>query len=316
MIYRLVLALRHLFYDKGWKKSFSTDVPSVCIGNVTVGGTGKTPMVELALRTLLEDQGESDPAILEEGFVGGLFDAPRIAPAVLSRGYGRSTRGFLEVREDGRASDFGDEPLQIKRNFPSVVVAVDENRVEGCARLSSSCDIIILDDAFQHRRIKADKNIVLTTYSRPYFKDKLMPLGRLRDLGSRAAKADMIIVTKCPSYLDEEERAQWAASIGISSFDPVSCKGVRQDGKEQFLLFATMQYNPLVPVFEDAANPRYVHSKMAIAFSAIADDRAFLAHLREQHNIVSDIKFADHHAFTAADLGGIAAGPRHSARPY
>lgn len=304
MIYRIALALRHLCYDKGWKKSTSTAVPSVCVGNVALGGTGKTPMVELILRTLTEDAYDTDPELLAEGFACGLFDTPKLSISVLSRGYGRKTKGFLEVTTDGSADSFGDEPLQIKRNFPQISVYVDENRVEGCDRIADTSDIVILDDAYQHRRIRATKNILLTTYARPFFKDHLVPFGRLRDLASRAHAADMIVVTKCPEYVSDIERAEWAKSIGLSSFDSQTCCGVNAAGKKQYLLFATMASDALRPVFPQG-NPRYVHSKLAFPFSGIADDKLFLAGIREKYKLVGVRKYPDHHNFTPTDLADI-----------
>ena len=177
--YWLTLKVRHLLYDSGIRKTYTPSVPSVCIGNVTVGGTGKTPHTEMILRTLLEDADWQDRNI-----------------AVLSRGYKRKSKGFQQVAADGRALDYGDEPLQIKQKFPMVTVAVDKSRKEGCTFLTDpesvktakkarrcihkdfpKADLILLDDAFQHRAVKAGVNILLVDYSRPIFHDHLMPLG-------------------------------------------------------------------------------------------------------------------------------------------
>ena len=193
--YWVTLKVRHLLYDKGIKKTYRPSVPSVCIGNITVGGTGKTPHTEMILRTLLEQ---------EEWFGKNI--------AVLSRGYKRKSKGFQQVPADGRAIDFGDEPVQIKKKFPMVTVAVDASRKDGCTFLTDpdlvktskkgrrcihkdfpKADAIVLDDAFQHRAVKANVNIVLVDFNRPIFKDHLMPLGRLRDLPSRIKAADIVI---------------------------------------------------------------------------------------------------------------------------
>ena len=151
MIYGLVLRIRHLLYDKGWKKSFSAPVPTVCVGNITVGGTGKTPHVELLLRLLL---------------------AAGKQPAVLSRGYKRKLKGFQAIPADGSAALYGDEPVQIAHKFPEVPVAVDKDRVHGCGQLASKASCIVLDDAFQYRRLRATLNIVLVDFHRPIFKDQ------------------------------------------------------------------------------------------------------------------------------------------------
>ena len=163
MLYRLILAIRHLAYNKGWKKSFKAEVPTICVGNITVGGTGKTPHTEMILRKLLESDRWGYSNI-----------------AVLSRGYKRKSKGFQIVDRESTARFAGDEPLQIARKFPSVTVAVDKDRIHGCQQLKA--DIIVLDDAFQYRRLNPSLNIVLVDYNRPIFKDKLMPWGRLRDL--------------------------------------------------------------------------------------------------------------------------------------
>ena len=195
--YWLTLKIRHLLFDNGYRKVYTPEVPSICIGNITVGGTGKTPHTEMIVRTLLEDELWQDKNI-----------------AVLSRGYKRRSKGFQQVVADGRAIDYGDEPLQIKKKFPSVTVTVDKSRKQGCMFLTNpesvktskkgkrcihkdfpKADLILLDDAYQHRQVKAGASIVLVDYSRPIFKDHLMPLGRLRDLRERIAAADIIIVS-------------------------------------------------------------------------------------------------------------------------
>jgi tetraacyldisaccharide 4'-kinase len=202
--YWLTLKIRHMLFDNGFRKVYEPAVPSICIGNITVGGTGKTPHTEMLVRTLLED----------EQWYGKNI-------AVLSRGYKRRSKGFQQVVADGRALDYGDEPLQIKKKFPMVTVAVDKSRRQGCMFLTDpesirtskkgrrciykdfpKADLILLDDAFQHRKVKAKVNIVLVDYSRPIFKDHLMPMGKLRDLPERIASADIVIVSKCPKYMD------------------------------------------------------------------------------------------------------------------
>ena len=225
--YTLTLAIRNALYDKGILKSQKADVPTVCVGNITVGGTGKTPHTEMILRTLLRSDRWAYSNI-----------------AVLSRGYKRKSKGFQKVSRDGTAATFGDEPLQIAKKFPSVTVAVDKDRVEGChflcnpedlqtSKKARKCadkdvpksDIIVLDDAFQYRKLKADVNVILVDYNRPIHKDKLLPFGQLRDLPKRIRQADIVIVTKCPPYLDEWEKGKWAKYLGFSSYSTSTCKG-------------------------------------------------------------------------------------------
>ena len=230
--YWLTLKVRHFLFDNGIRKVYTPEVPSICIGNITVGGTGKTPHTEMLVRTLLEDEQWQGKNI-----------------AVLSRGYKRKSKGFQQVVADGRAIDFGDEPLQIKKKFPVVTVAVDSSRKEGCMFLTDpesvktskkgrrcihkdfpKADLILLDDAYQHRKVKAGVSIVLVDYSRPIFKDHLMPLGKLRDLRERIAAADIIIVSKCPKYIDGWEKSNWAVALGLQGYDAEDCSGTRNNG--------------------------------------------------------------------------------------
>ncbi len=302
--YWLTLRLRNLFYDKGWKKSVKAEVPTVCVGNITVGGTGKTPHTEMILRTLLQSDRWGYSNI-----------------AVLSRGYKRTTKGFQKVPWNAAEADmYGDEPVQIAGKLPIVTVAVDADRVEGChflchpdeletSKKARRCkdkvipkaDIIVLDDAFQHRALKAAINIVLVDYNRPLQKDKLLPLGRLRDLPGRVKDADILIVTKCPSFLDEWEKGKWAESLHVSDYSPVTCKGRSAGGKEQTLLFTTVEYKPMEPVFEEA-DSRFTYAKRLILFTGIAKDNVLRSYLSDSYKIIKRFSYPDHHRFTKGDL--------------
>ncbi len=287
------LKLRHFLFDRGVRKSVTTEVPSVGIGNVTVGGTGKTPHTEMLVRLLTEELGRRGQEI-----------------AVLSRGYKRKSKGFQQVTVDGTAAFYGDEPLQIKKKFPGVTVAVDKDRVHGAGllchpeniggdRKSRDCvdkkvqapGIIVLDDAMQYRKLKPTVSIALVDYNRPVFKDHLMPLGRLRDLPERLRSADIVIVTKCPSALDEEEKALWKKQLGLR--------------EEQELFFTRIDYCEMEPVFP-AGEPRYIYAKWLILFTGIADDGPLQKRLSDAYKIVRHLKFPDHHSFSAADMHEIA----------
>lgn len=326
LTYYLILLIRHLFYDKGWIKSVPVEVPSVCIGNVAAGGTGKTPVAELVLRTLQDNDVPSADAELYGFESDSLFCNKKRNIGVLSRGYKRKTKGFQQVMTNGTAGQYGDEPLQIKRKFPNITVAVDADRVEGCELLvhpdriknlpkktqdriispeMAAVDYIVLDDAFQYRKIKAGKNIVLTTYEKPFFRDYLLPFGRLRDLRRRVHVADMVIVTKCPPYISDEEKRQWADRMKLKNFDPATCEGTNRSGARQMLLFSTVAYEAIKPVFDDC-DPRYMHSKSAILFSGIANDRPLATHLSETYKLVCHKKYPDHHFFTVSDINDIA----------
>ncbi|MFT4851027.1 MAG: tetraacyldisaccharide 4'-kinase, partial [Sediminicola sp.] len=183
LLYGTVTALRNNFYDSGWFESKSFDIPVICVGNLSVGGTGKSPMIEYLLEFLVKD----------------------FRVAVLSRGYKRRTIGFREVLEKSTVHEVGDEPLQFKLNFPKVIIAVCANRQEGIEKLQDRADIILLDDAFQHRRVQASTNILLTPFDDLYVNDLVVPAGNLREFSSGAKRADIIVVTKCPERVSYAE---------------------------------------------------------------------------------------------------------------
>ncbi len=301
--YYLTLKVRHHLYDTGARKVHHCEVPTICLGNITAGGTGKTPHTEMILRTLL-----------------GLPEWKDRHLAILSRGYKRKSRGFQQVKTDSPASFSGDEPLQIKKKFPEVTVAVDRNRVEGCQFLChpeilatnkkarkcqdkdmQKADLIILDDAFQHRSLQCWFNIVLIDYNRPVDKDNLIPFGHLRDLPERLDQADMLIVSKCPRYLDETEREQRIHSLGITDFDPVHCCGTNRKGKKVTVLFTSISYCPLERIYEEGDN-RYIYSKKLILFSGIAKDTPLQKYLSDDYSIIKHFTFSDHHKYSKGDI--------------
>ena len=274
LIHRLILKRA----AKAWRKAPGADVPTVCVGNITVGGTGKTPHTEMILRQLRALR-------------------PELGLAVLSRGYKRKSKGYQTVQADSTAAFAGDEPLQIKRKFPAVNVAVDKNRVEGCKKLvEDGAGMIVLDDAFQYKKLHASLNVVLVNYNRPIFEDHLLPFGRLRDLPSRIADADVVIVSKCPHEMDPEEREEWRTSLHLREDQP--------------LFFTTVDYDAPVPVWREEADPRYIYSKTVILFTGIADDSALRAYLSDTYKIVDVLNFPDHHAYSKADMRSIAAAVR------
>jgi tetraacyldisaccharide 4''-kinase len=301
--YYLTLKLRHICYDKGIKKVSTSEVPTICVGNITAGGTGKTPHTEMILRTLLRSDDWAYRNI-----------------AVLSRGHKRNSGGFQLVGVDGTVNEFGDEPLQIKKKFPATTVAVDRHRVKGCGLLChpeniktdkrarkcadqtiAPADLIVLDDAFQYRALRAYYNILLVDFSRPTHEDMLLPFGRLRDLPERLLKADILIVSKCPHYLEDEVRVEWAEAFGLKNYDVNTCRGVDKNGNEKILLFTAINYNRLKPIYEEA-DPRFAYSQKLILFSGIAKDTPLRMYLSDAHRIVSHFKFADHHNYRKADI--------------
>lgn len=269
--YWLVLKTRHFLFDRGKLKSVRHEVPVISVGNITAGGTGKTPMTEYLVDHL---QGNR-----------------RVA--VLSRGYKRKGKGFHIVEADDTYDIAGDEPLQIKRKFPEVIVAVDKDRNHGVRQLlalpeEQRPDLVILDDGFQYRRLKPALDIVLVDYNRPVFKDNLLPIGRLRDLPEQIRRAGIVVVTKSPRFLDEWERTTMRQQTRLRP--------------EQPLFFATLKYGEALPVFRWEADKRYIYSKEVFFFSGIADDRPVLAHLTDRYERISHQRYGDHHRFTRLDM--------------
>ena len=304
--YYLALKLRNRRYSRPGRKLHYAEVPTLGIGNVTVGGTGKTPHVELVLR-LLQESAEWGGKQL----------------AVLSRGYKRDSTGFQQVTAGGSAAMCGDEPLQIKKKFPGVVVAVDKDRVEACGllahperlkdrKVARKCwnrefppaDYIVLDDAFQYRRLKTNKTVVLVDWNRPVHKDRLLPLGRLRDLPERIYDADALVVTKCPAELDEFAKAAFVQEMGFTDFLSSECEATNPQGRRQLIFFTTVHYGEPTGVFP-TAEPRFIYAKKVILVTGIAKDGPLRAWLSDTYKIVRRFSFPDHHRYAWKDIGRI-----------
>lgn len=267
-LYGLGLTIRHFLYDKHLLLSHSVSVPTICVGNLAVGGTGKTPMVEYLVR---------------------LLTANGFHPAVLSRGYKRSTHGFVLADEQSIVATIGDEALQLHHKFPDVPVAVCENRVRGVRqlqRLIPDMEVVILDDAMQHRAIRCGYTVMLTPYDRLYIDDHLLPWGRLRDLPSRALKADSIVVTKCPDSLLPIDMRVVDNRLHLPTY--------------QQLHFAGIEYAPM----EQPGNPLVV--------CGIAQPQYLMAHVQASYPHAQLMAFPDHHAFTPEEIKEIVS----KARPF
>jgi tetraacyldisaccharide 4'-kinase len=272
LIYGLVLYIRNFLYDMEIIKSYRPPLPVICIGNLAMGGTGKTPHTEYLIRLLKR----------------------RHKLATLSRGYGRNTDGFAYVNVDSNATATGDEPLQFARKFGNeVVVAVDENRKQGIIHLLADhrdLDIILLDDAFQHRRVSAGLNILLSDYSSPYFRDFVLPAGNLREQRGGVKRAHIVILTKCPQNLSEEER-----------------EGVRRKVPVHELFFSHIRYSNLRKLSDDSETPFPDSLSGILLLSGIANNKPLAEYLQTKTNQLRILGFPDHHNYSSADLDKIKA---------
>lgn len=271
-IYYFITWLRNLLYDSGYKKSKSYDFPVICVGNISAGGTGKTPMVEYLIRFLKADK--------------------RLA--TLSRGYGRTTKGFLLAKQNIKAEDIGDEPLQFYNKFKAdITVAVHENRQLGIKKLKQikpELELVILDDAFQHRKVKAGLNILLTTYANPYFNDSVLPTGNLREPRAGAKRANIIVVTKCPENITETQKIDLKAKI--------------KPNKNQFVFFSSIGYSKTI--FSSATALDLDTFNNFTLVTGIANAKPLVKFLKTKGLIFNHFEYKDHHYFTKKEIHEIA----------
>ncbi|WP_316929907.1 MULTISPECIES: tetraacyldisaccharide 4'-kinase [Sanguibacteroides] len=268
ILYGLGVSIRNRLFNLGLLESKEFDVPIICIGNITIGGTGKTPHTESIINVLQKDH--------------------RVA--CLSRGYKRKTSGYILATENSTADEIGDEPKQIKNKFPDITVAVDADRVRGVKKLQqlpNPPDIIILDDGFQHRYVKADINILLIDYNRPIYKDHLLPLGRLREHHSALERANYVIITKCPSNITPIEKRIIYKNLKLKAY--------------QELLFTTMKYGDITPL---DGKSKYLknNNSVVLCVTGIAQPGPYQEHLKTLFGQVSFLTFPDHHRFTNNDI--------------
>nr|WP_262915304.1 tetraacyldisaccharide 4'-kinase [Niabella ginsengisoli] len=201
-LYKFGVYIYHKLYDLGLLKSYKPSIPTICVGNLSVGGTGKSPMVEYIVSLLTS----------------------KYCVGVISRGYRRKTKGYVLANADTTANDIGDEPMQFHQKFPDVCIAVGEKRAEAIAKLlqqKKETDIIVLDDAFQHRAVTADLNILLTEYTNPFPNDWYLPAGSLRDLKSNYKRAHIIVITKCDPNLSKPGKDKMIQSIKPFSYQKI-----------------------------------------------------------------------------------------------
>lgn len=270
LAYGGVAAIRNFLFDKKIFKSVRFDIPIINIGNLTVGGTGKTPHTEYLISLL-----QTNHKI-----------------AVLSRGYKRKTKGFVLVDSLSTAKSIGDEPFQIHRKFKNVIVAVDEKRVHGIRELLKihpDLDIILLDDAFQHRHVDAGFSILLTDYNNLYTKDFFMPSGRLRESKKEYKRADLIVVTKCPHDISTQQKQNI-----IKQIKPLT---------HQSVFFSTFEYNDFIPVFFDGNTK--VKADGILVVSGIVSPKPMIDYLSKTYKNIEHISFPDHHQFSEKDINKI-----------
>ncbi|WP_308990565.1 tetraacyldisaccharide 4'-kinase [Mariniflexile litorale] len=267
-VYYAVTSLRNSLYDLGLKKSTSYNFPIICVGNLSVGGTGKTPMIEYLIGLLKKDY----------------------KVATLSRGYKRKTKGFQLANKFSTVESIGDEPFQFYNKFKSeILVAVDADRTHGINQLrelDNAPDVVLLDDAFQHRKVKAGMNILLTTYNNPYFLDYVLPTGNLREPRKGAKRADIIVVTKCPINLSDEEKSKFLISIAPESF--------------QHVFFSSINYSNYIISSENKISLDTVTNFTLV--TGIANANPLVEFLNEKRLQFEHLNFKDHHEFTEEDI--------------
>ena len=269
ILYSIGVYLRNLFYDLGWKKSTKHNVTTIGVGNLRVGGTGKTPHVEYLIEVFSD--------IYKVG--------------VLSRGYGRKTKGLriIDLEKDNALS-VGDEPLQMKQKYPDIVFAVCEDRnkaIEAMTKQYKDLELIVLDDAFQHRSLSLDLSVLLTEYSKPFFSDRILPFGLLREQKKGYKRADYIIITKSPQNHTMGDKVCFESHI--------------KPKKYQKVFFSNIDYKPLYSLFSNKVIEDF-SSNSIILLTAIADNSQMVDYISQTANIVDKIVFPDHYNFQDKDI--------------
>ena len=273
VVYGLITGVRNLLFDLGLLPSRRFDIPVISVGNLSTGGTGKTPHVEYLIRLL----------------------SPLNKVCTLSRGYGRKTRGYLMAKAESTAANIGDEPMQYFRKFPKAGVHVDEKRrrgIETILKADPETDVILLDDAFQHRYVKPGLSILLTDYHKLYYKDYILPVGSLRESRRGSRRADIIVVTKTPSILSPILRRQIIAEI--------------KPAPNQKVYFSYIRYSDIVPLWSNNCRsfPEKKFSHILV-FAGIANTYPLQDHLSKMCQDLTILQYPDHHQYTLEDLDRI-----------
>ena len=265
-LYGLIMRIRNKLFDMGILKSTAFNLPVICIGNLAVGGSGKTPVTE---------------------YLVNLLHGKRIA--ILSRGYGRETKGFLLANADSSANTIGDEPLQYFHKFKDITVAVCEERTKGINLLKNDHDVILLDDAFQHRKVSAGLNILLFEYAKFFKPQFLLPAGNLREAFSGFKRANMVLITKAPVLLDNMAQSNIERKFKAAPQIPV--------------LFSYLTYQKLIPVYANHLTPPDLDGTLHIhLLSGIANPKPLYDYLKQHSEGVIHHEFPDHYQFSLKDI--------------
>ncbi len=268
-IYYVITWIRNFCYDHNIFKSVAYDFPVIAVGNLSVGGTGKSPMIEYLIKLLKKDY----------------------TIATLSRGYKRETKGFQMVATTAIAKDVGDEPLQFKKKFPEVLVAVDADRRNGIARLrqeNTDLDVLLLDDAYQHRKVKAGLYVLLTAYYDLYFDDIMLPTGNLREPIGGMSRAAVIIVTKCPPDLSDQEQNRIIKKI--------------KPKENQLVLFSTIAYSKQLKRDKESLSIDILKKKSFTLVTGIANPKPLLDYYNSLGLSYEHLAYPDHHHFTDQEI--------------
>ncbi|MGB3607128.1 tetraacyldisaccharide 4'-kinase [Psychroserpens sp.] len=267
-IYYLVTWLRNWLYDKGWKTSKSYEFPIICVGNLSTGGTGKTPTIEYLIRLLKQ----------------------HYKVATLSRGYKRESTGFLIGSPEFSAKILGDEPFQFYKKFDDITVSVGADRQHGIEQLMNKIkpDVILLDDAFQHRKVKAGFNILLTSFDNLFYDDVVLPTGNLREPRAGARRADVILVTKCPLTLSASEKTKIIKNLKLL--------------KHQDVYFSVITYSEVIRNATEKIELQQLKGKRISLVTGIANPEPLVTYLKSKAIDFEHLKYKDHHVFSTSEI--------------
>ncbi len=269
LLYALITEVRNVLYDKGILTSTTFNIPVISVGNLNLGGSGKTPQIEYLIRLL----------------------QPDYKVAVISRGYKRLTKGFMVADVEVTPATIGDEPYQIYRKFDNVIVAVGEDRVAAVKKVIAiyNPDVILLDDAFQHRRINAGFQILLTPFDRPFYKDWLLPAGNLRELPKNARRADLVVVTKLPEKANPEKQQKVK-------------KKIKKYAGNKAVFFSKIAYADYITNDIAKISLPDLKAYKILLITGIANPQPLYAFLSEKNINFESLKFGDHHRFSTTDI--------------